>query len=53
MKSPKSFEKIAILEIWQVSKLTSAFYPWNDAFSSMEKIDFHKYIPVIVTDLTT
>ena len=35
-----------------VSKLTSVFYPWNNAFSGMEKIDFHKYFPVIVIDLT-
>ena len=30
----------------EVSKLTSVFYLWNDAFSGMEQIDFHKYCPV-------
>ena len=35
-----------------VSKLTSVFYPWNNAFSGMEKIYFHKYCPVIVIVLT-
>ena len=29
-------------------KLTSVFHPWNDTFSDMEKIDFHRYCPLIV-----
>ena len=50
MISPKNFEKIAILKIWrlfssELSKLTSANYPWNKAFSGMTKIDFHQYCP--------
>ena len=50
MISPKNFEKIVILKIWQlfsseVSKLTSANYPWNKAFSGMTKIDFQQYCP--------
>ena len=50
MTSPKNFEKIAILKIWQLfsselSKLTSANYHWNKAFSGMTKIDFHQYCP--------
>ena len=30
------------------SKLTLANYPWNDAFSCKEKINFHKYCLLIV-----
>ena len=50
MTSPKNFEKIAILKIWQLfsselSKLTLANYHWNKAFSGMTKIDFHQYCP--------
>ena len=46
----KNFEKIAILNIWrlfssELSKLTSANYPRNKAFSGMTKIDFHQYCP--------
>ena len=36
----------------EVSKLTSVKYPWNDAFSSMTKIDFYPYCPIIVIVLT-
>ena len=50
MISPKNFEKIAILKIWQLfsselSKLTSANYPWKKAFSGMTKIYLHQYCP--------
>ena len=42
MISPKNFEKMAILKIWrlfssELSKLTSANYPWNKAFLRDDK----------------
>mgnify|MGYP006903665086 CR=1 FL=1 len=32
--------------------MDSVFYSWNDAFSGMEKIKFHKYCLVMVIVLT-
>ena len=56
MKSSKSFEKIAFFE-----NMTAGFLLWSqnllryftpETISGMEKIDFHKYFPMIVIDPT-
>ena len=41
MKSPKNFEKIAILKIWQLIFLwgVDSYLGANNAFSGMKKID--------------
>ena len=57
MKLPKNFEKLAILKIGELVsfwgfKTYFGILPLKWYILGMEKIDFHKYFPVIVIDLT-